>query len=80
MNELELLEQELLKPSDALIEDMKALKGDILLLGVAGKMGPSMARLAKIASDKAGTKRRIQKQIQGLNSNRRELRPLQRTS
>ena len=59
MNELELLEQELLKPSDALIEDMKALKGDILLLGVAGKMGPSMARLAKIASDKAGTKRRI---------------------
>lgn len=59
MNELELLEQELLKPSEALIEDMKALKGDIILLGVAGKMGPSMARLAKIASDKAGTKRRI---------------------
>ncbi|MGC1241251.1 MAG: NAD-dependent epimerase/dehydratase family protein [Chryseosolibacter sp.] len=59
MNELELLEQELLKPSEALIEDMRALKGDIILLGVAGKMGPSMARLAKIASDKAGTKRRI---------------------
>jgi nucleoside-diphosphate-sugar epimerase len=59
MSELELLEQELLKPSDALIADMKALRGDIILLGVAGKMGPSMARLARQATEMAGVKRRI---------------------
>jgi nucleoside-diphosphate-sugar epimerase len=59
LNELELLEQELLKPSDALISDMKRLDGDIIFLGVAGKMGPSMAKLAKQATDLAGVKRRI---------------------
>lgn len=59
MSELELLERELLKPSDALVADMKALRGDIILLGVAGKMGPSMARLARQATELAGVKRRI---------------------
>jgi nucleoside-diphosphate-sugar epimerase len=59
MNELELLEKELLEPSDALIADMKRLKGDMILLGVAGKMGPAMARLARLATDRAGVKRRI---------------------
>jgi nucleoside-diphosphate-sugar epimerase len=59
MSELELLEQELLKPSEALIADMQALQGDIILLGVAGKMGPSMARLARLAADRAGVKKRI---------------------
>jgi nucleoside-diphosphate-sugar epimerase len=59
MNELELLEKELLRPSHALIDDMKRLKGDIILLGVAGKMGPAMARLAREATDRAGVKRRI---------------------
>ncbi|MEX1241062.1 MAG: NAD-dependent epimerase/dehydratase family protein [Cyclobacteriaceae bacterium] len=59
MNELELLEKELLEPSDALIADMKRLKGDMILLGVAGKMGPAMARLARQATDRAGVKRRI---------------------
>lgn len=59
MSELELAEQELLKPSEALIADMQSLDGDIILLGVAGKMGPSMARLARQAADIAGAKRRI---------------------
>jgi len=59
MREIESLEQELLKPSDALVADMQALEGDIILLGVAGKMGPGMARLAKQATDMAGAKRRI---------------------
>lgn len=59
MSELEILEQELLKPSEPLIADMQSLQGDIMLLGVAGKMGPSMARLARQAADLAGVKRRI---------------------
>lgn len=59
MTELELLEQELLSPSDALISDIYDIDGDIILLGVGGKMGPSMAKLAKQAVDKAGVKKRI---------------------
>lgn len=59
MTELAQLEQELLKPSDRLIADMYRIEGDIMLLGVGGKMGPSMAKLAKLAVEQAGIKKRI---------------------
>lgn len=59
MSDLALLEQELLKPSVALINDLYDIEGDIILLGVGGKMGPSMARVAKQAVDQAGIKKRI---------------------
>ncbi len=48
-----------LKPSMRLIEDMKQLEGDILFLGVAGKMGPSMATLAAEAVQAAGLDKKI---------------------
>jgi nucleoside-diphosphate-sugar epimerase len=50
---------QLLEPSEALISDMAQLKGDIIILGVGGKMGPALARLAKDAVDRAGVKKRI---------------------
>ena len=59
MSDLELIEQELFKPSDALINDIKSIDGDIIFLGVGGKMGPSMAKLARLAIDKAGLKKKI---------------------
>jgi nucleoside-diphosphate-sugar epimerase len=59
MTELEQLEQELLKPSDKLVADIAQIEGDIILLGVGGKMGPSMAKLAKLAAEQAGIKKRI---------------------
>nr|WP_121273237.1 NAD-dependent epimerase/dehydratase family protein [Pedobacter schmidteae] len=59
MTELEQLEQELLKPSAQLIADMQRIEGDIMLLGVGGKMGPSMAKLARLAIDLAGIKKRV---------------------
>jgi nucleoside-diphosphate-sugar epimerase len=59
MTELEVLEQELLKPTDALINDIAKINGDIILLGVGGKMGPSMAKLAKRAISKAGINKKI---------------------
>lgn len=40
----------LAQPDENLIEDMAALDGDIMILGVGGKMGPSLARLAKAAA------------------------------
>lgn len=44
------LEDFLSRPSQALTDDMALLDGDILLLGVAGKMGPTLARLARNAA------------------------------
>ncbi|HEX6956444.1 MAG TPA: NAD-dependent epimerase/dehydratase family protein [Ferrovibrio sp.] len=46
----EALEEFMTRPSRALAADLKALDGDIMILGVGGKMGPTMARLAKRAA------------------------------
>lgn len=53
------LYQKLLKPSDALVSDLARLDGDITILGVGGKMGPALARLAKQAIDEAGIKKEV---------------------
>jgi nucleoside-diphosphate-sugar epimerase len=39
----------LCRPSQALIDDLQKVDGDIMILGVAGKMGPTLAGLAKAA-------------------------------
>ena len=44
------LEEIMTRPAPALIDDLGALEGDILVLGVGGKMGPTLARLAKRAA------------------------------
>lgn len=46
-------------PSDMLIEDIAKIKGDITILGAGGKMGPTLAVLAKNAIEKAGIKKRV---------------------
>jgi nucleoside-diphosphate-sugar epimerase len=43
------LDELLCRPSQALIEDLERVDGDIMILGVAGKMGPTLAGLAKAA-------------------------------
>jgi nucleoside-diphosphate-sugar epimerase len=53
------LETRLSEPTPELIEAMARLHGDILILGVAGKMGPSLARLARRASQAAGVERQV---------------------
>lgn len=47
---IEALEDFMTAPSDALVDDLAATPGDILVLGVGGKMGPTLARLAKRAA------------------------------
>jgi hypothetical protein len=59
MKDLIQLEKELLAPSPALIEDMGKIQGDIILLGIGGKMGPSMGKLAVDAVKAAGIQKRI---------------------
>ncbi len=53
------LEESLSKPSDALIATLARLKGDLLILGAGGKMGPTFARMARRALDTAGKTSRV---------------------
>ena len=53
------LEERLSQPSSAAIEALAAVKGDLLILGVGGKMGPTLARMAVRASHQAGINRRV---------------------
>jgi nucleoside-diphosphate-sugar epimerase len=43
------LDELLCRPSQALVDDLNKVDGDIMILGVAGKMGPTLAGLAKAA-------------------------------
>jgi hypothetical protein len=53
------LDELLSRPSDELVELFSKLEGDILFLGINGKIGRSMAQMAKRASDLTELKRRI---------------------
>ncbi len=48
------IEEVLSTPSEELVNDFRQLDGDIIFLGVAGKMGISMAGMAKKAIEMAG--------------------------
>ena len=56
---IEELENILSEPTPGVIETLGRLDGDIMLLGAGGKMGPTLARMARRASDAAGVKRRV---------------------
>lgn len=55
----EMLQQIMTEPSEALIRDVAKLKGDLMILGAGGKIGPTMAIKAKRAVDAAGTGARV---------------------
>jgi nucleoside-diphosphate-sugar epimerase len=44
------LEDVMTAPSEALVTDLERVPGDITILGVGGKMGPTLARMAKRAA------------------------------
>src|SRR5450432_3793459 len=52
ISDIAALDELLCRPSQALIDDLAKVDGDIMILGVAGKMGPTLAGLAKAASPK----------------------------
>jgi nucleoside-diphosphate-sugar epimerase len=47
---VEALEERLSRPDEEVIADLERLDGDILILGATGKMGPTLARMAKRAA------------------------------
>ncbi len=55
----EKLNEMLTAPSAALVADMKKIKGDIMILGAGGKMGPTLCVLARRAIECAGISKRV---------------------
>lgn len=53
------LEEMLSEPTEGAVRTLGELRGDIVVLGVGGKMGPTLARMAKRASEMAGVRRRV---------------------
>jgi len=53
------LEGLLSRPSLADVEFLGGLRGDVIVLGAGGKMGPSLARRLRQATDAAGVPRRV---------------------
>jgi dTDP-4-dehydrorhamnose reductase len=53
------LEERLSRPTEADIAHAASLEGDVLILGAGGKMGPSLARLAKRSAVQAGRDTRV---------------------
>ena len=51
------LESLLSEPSEAAVQAMRAVAGDTIILGAGGKMGPTLARMARRAMDAAGAQR-----------------------
>ncbi len=56
---VEELEARLAQPTERLVEDMRRVQGDVMLLGAGGKMGPSLAMLARNALHAAGNDARV---------------------
>lgn len=59
VDSLEELEDRLSDPPTGLVESFRLLKGNILILGAGGKMGPSLARMAARAREASGVSRTI---------------------
>jgi hypothetical protein len=53
------LDELLSTPTPGVVETFHRLEGDLVILGVAGKMGPTLARMARRATDEARKPRRI---------------------
>jgi hypothetical protein len=49
IRDLDHLEDLLSDPTEAATDALSRTKGDLIVLGVAGKMGPSLARMARRA-------------------------------
>jgi nucleoside-diphosphate-sugar epimerase len=55
----EQLEERMSRPSEADVAAMRELEGDVLILGVGGKMGPTLAQLIRRSAEAAGKKTRV---------------------
>ena len=54
VNGLDELEERLSRPTPEVVQVFRERRGDLVVLGVAGKMGPTLAQMARRAMDEAG--------------------------
>lgn len=59
MQSVDELDERLSRPRPALVDDIRKIDGDIVVLGAAGKLGPSLVELATRAINEAGTSTRV---------------------
>jgi nucleoside-diphosphate-sugar epimerase len=59
IDNVEQLEEMLSEPTPRVVEVLAGLDGDLMLLGAGGKMGPTLARMARRAFDQAHISRRV---------------------
>jgi len=57
--QLEELDNKLYTLNQGFIDDVRSIDGDILILGAGGKMGPSLAKLCKLAVDAARSTKKV---------------------
>ena len=56
---IEQLEERLSRPSEGVLATLRALDGDVLVLGAGGKMGPTLARMVRRGVEALSQKRRV---------------------
>ncbi len=52
------LESELSRPTEGALDTLRALNGDVIVLGAGGKMGPTLSRMLRRGMDSIGQKQR----------------------
>lgn len=52
------LEDDLSRPAQGVLETLRAIDGDVMVLGAGGKMGPTLARMVRRGLDEIGQKQR----------------------
>ncbi|MBU4273780.1 MAG: hypothetical protein KKE86_09800 [Planctomycetes bacterium] len=57
--DVEQIEELLSRPTPGVVATMERLEGDVIILGVGGKIGPSLARMIRRAGDAGGVRRRV---------------------
>jgi len=58
IHDVDTLEGELSRPTAAALDTLRRIDGDILVLGAGGKMGPTLARMARRGLDEIGATQR----------------------
>ena len=53
------LDELLSRPTPGVVETMRGVEGDVVLLGGGGKVGPTLARMARRALDEAGSSSKV---------------------
>jgi dTDP-4-dehydrorhamnose reductase len=59
ISSVEQLDELLSTPTDMVVQTMRQCPGDIMLLGIGGKMGPTLGRMIVRATQQAGIDRRV---------------------